>query len=601
MYLITPQLLCYNGAVKGMLPGCQVSPMKAAVPAVAIDLEPILEITVTTERYYGYGRPMMGRAARTVGRTGGRPATAHWASEGRPMTARRGAPVQRPAASGSRRGPASRGGQPPRGGARPPRRSAPRGRGWRGIPARVRLAICAAVAVLVIFGVVKLIQVAATDRRERFLDNVYVNGVCLAGYTWDDGCALMAQVRDQRLNTTYTLTGAGQSFGFKPADCGAAMEYDSEMERAWNLGHVGDADTLRQTRENLKTVPAEFNSEISYDSKALDAFVDSLADALYVAPVDAEVVVTETKPVIQTASKTGLSLDKDQTRDNLMSLILTGQGDTELPVKEVEPTISSDDMEMKVIAKFTTDVSFRGGASRGNVRLALSYFNGYVVYPGDTADFNAIVGPRTEARGFLKAPEYDGNELKKGIGGGVCQASTTLYNAVIMADMTILERSRHNMTVSYVEPSQDAAVEYGTKNLVFRNDTEHAIYIYTNVSKEEATVTIYGTRPEYHYQLESVILHESKSERKRYENDMSGKRVYYITDPPVLKTKGHGSCESEGWLVAYDWDTKEEVSREQISHDTYVAGMNVYWRGVHDADGNVVDPDNPTEEADADA
>ena len=116
------------------------------------------------------------------------------------------------------------------------------------------------------------------------------------------------------------------------------------------------------------------------------------------------------------------------------------------------------------------------------------------------------------------------------------------------------------------------------------------------MDKEWATVTIYGTRPEYHYELASVVVEEKKSDRKRYEYDMDGKYCYYITDKPELKTKGHGSCRSEGWLVAYDWDTKEEVSREQISYDSYVAGVNVYWRGVHDEKGNVVDPNQPNED-----
>ncbi|MBR6891524.1 MAG: VanW family protein, partial [Clostridia bacterium] len=293
-----------------------------------------------------------------------------------------------------------------------------------------------------------------------------------------------------------------------------------------------------------------------------------------------------------TASKNGVELDRERTQDNLAALIETGEGPTALPVEPLLPAVTSDNMEMKVMAKFSTDVTFRGSDSRSNVATALSFFNGYVVYPGDTCDFNAVVGPRTIGRGFKEAPEYAGNEKVKGVGGGVCQASTTLYDALIMADMTILQRSSHNMTVSYVEPSQDAAVEYmaGGKNLVFRNDTEHAIYIYTNVDRENATVTIYGTRPKYHYELISVIVEQHKSERVRYEYDYSGKYVYYVTDPPKLKTEGHGSCQSEGWVVAYDWDTKQEVSREQISYDAYVAGMNVYWKGVHDSKGNVVNP-----------
>ena len=447
------------------------------------------------------------------------------------------------------------------------------------------------------FGVTRLVSAIREAQVERFVNNVFVNGVCLSGYTREEGEALMAQLKDERLNTTYSLTYGGNAWSFTPSDFGASMDYESEMERAWNLGHVGDRSTRRQIVENLKQAAAEFNSELTYDTAALDAYINGLAEQIHRDPVDAEVAVEADRPVITRASQNGLALDVDRTRENLVSLIVTGAGDTTLPVNEVQPAIASDNMEMKVVAKFSTDVSFRGSDSRANVRLALQFFNGFVVYPGDTCSFNAVVGPRTEGRGFKSAPEYAGNELKKGVGGGVCQASTTLYDACIMANMTILERHSHNMTVSYVEPSQDAAVEYGAdgKDFVFRNDTGHAIYIYTDVDKENATVTIYGTRPEYHYELVSVIVDEQKSNRKRYENDTSGKYVYYITDPPKLKTAGHGSCHSEGWVVAYDWDTKQEISREQISYDMYVAGMNVYWRGVHDADGNVVDPDLPVE------
>jgi vancomycin resistance protein YoaR len=273
----------------------------------------------------------------------------------------------------------------------------------------------------------------------------------------------------------------------------------------------------------------------------------------------------------------------------------------ELTPKKITPSVLLENVKKNYTRRgeAVTDIRYDEDRNK-NIELAFEYINsnGSILKPGETFSFNDVVGRRTQERGFYPAIEYVYGEKETGFGGGVCQASTTLYNAVIMANMTILERHSHNMTVSYVEPSQDAAVEYGVdgKDFVFRNDTDHAIYIYTNVDKENATVTIYGTRPEYHYELKSVVVEEKKSERKRYENDMSGKYVYYITDKPVLKTKGHGSCRSEGWLVAYDWDTKEEVSREQISYDSYVAGMNVYWRGVHDEKGNVVEPEAGKEE-----
>lgn len=467
------------------------------------------------------------------------------------------------------------------------RRRLPR-RGRR-VPAKLRLTLFIVLAALVVFGAVRLIGRIRADAVERFADNVYINGICMAGYTRDEGEAMLKDLRDSWMNTSYSLTYRGRTWPFSPVDVDANLDFEKELEGAWNLGHVGDRATRREVLKGLEQVPAEFVSEPTYDAKALDAFVEKIADEVRVDPVDAEVTLTELKPVITRMSVNGAELDKAQLEQNLIALIETGQGDLELPVEEVEPTVVSDNMEMQVIAKFETDVTFRGYPSRTNVRLALDHFNLLAVYPGETISFNEVVGPRTEALGYQRAPEYAGTTKEMGIGGGVCQASTTLYDATIQAGMTIIERHRHSMTVSYVEPSQDAAVSYGDKDFVFRNDTAHPIFIYTKVTKELASVTIYGTRPEYHNVLESVVLHKEPSNRVGYQDDVDGKYVFYTTDQPVLYKEGLGSCESEGWIVSYDWETKQEVSRVQVNHDIYSAGVNVYWRGVHDPEtGEVV-------------
>lgn len=560
---------------------------RATAPASAPSRRPAANARPAAGRATASGRataaPNRGASPRYAASNGGRPANGRTSALARPGTRASGS-ARRPASGNAARRPSA---------AKNPasRRRAPQKRrasGWRRLPAKLRLGICAVVLALAVFGIVRLVS-RVGGHEDRFVENVFVNGVCLTGYTQAEGYALIEEQAAQRLNSTYTLTFGDGAWSFSPADFGASMDCTSELERAWNLGHVGDRATRQQIVDNLKEVPAEFNSELKYDEAALDGYIADLASQIDTAAVDAEVTLGETKPVITQASQNGLRLDQRQTKENLVALLETGAGDTRLPVDEVEPTITSDDMEMKVVAKFSTDVSFRNRASRENVGLALSYFNGFQVNPGDTVDFNEVVGPRTEARGFQKAPEYAGNETTTGVGGGVCQASTTLYNAVVMTDMTVIMRRSHSMTVQYVEPSQDAAVEYKTdgKNFIFRNDTGHALYIYTDVDKETATVTIYGTRPEYHYQLESKIIYEEKSDRKRYEYDYEGKYCYLTTDTK-LKTEGHGSCESEGWLVAYDWDTKEEVSRELVNHDMYRPGVNVYWRGVHDAAGNIV-------------
>lgn len=519
------------------------------------------------------GAPRGSSVRRAPSDTGRRPAV-------RPGNAGSSRPNPRNAYDG-RRGAAPRSQQ----GAQAQRRRPAAAKRGRGIPVAAKLGALALVLALLIFGGIKLTGTIRDASVERFVDNVFVNGVQLTGMTREEGFDHMHALRDQWLNQTSTLTFQDKQFEFSPAQVNAQLNFDDQLEKAWSLGHVGSSADRKMIVKGLELAPAEFKSDPTYDEAALDKFVSGIAEQVDVAPIDAEVTLTELKPVITRASVNGWKLDQDQLKENLIELIETGKTDTQLPVNEVQPTVASEDMEMRVIAKFETDVTFRGRPSRTNVRVALEHFNLFAVYPGDTISFNEVVGPRTEAAGFMKAPEYAGSNEEMGVGGGVCQASTTLYNAIIQAGMTIIERNRHTMTVSYVEPSQDAAVNYGKKDLVFRNDTEHAIYIYTNVTKELASVTIYGTRPQYFNRLESVIIHEEASDRTGYQDDEEGKYVYYVTDPPVLYKEGHGSCESEGWIVSYDWDSKQEVSRVQVNHDVYSPGVNVYWRGVHIPDG----------------
>lgn len=421
--------------------------------------------------------------------------------------------------------------------------------------------------------------------RNTFCNNISVNGVDLNDYTLEEGIQAVHEVLDARINAQFTLTAAGQSWSFSPADFGAHIDADAYIQRAWNIGHVGSIFDCKEDIDSLKKSPVAFSAELQYDADRIDAFLDPIYDALYVEAMDASVVVAVDRPYLSGESSPGQELDREAAKELICQLVETGSGDTELPLLVIEPSISSDAASngFNVIVEVSTDTSFRGAASRRNVAKALGYFDAFTVHPGDTVNFNDIVGPRTEARGWQLAPEYAGNVSKDGYGGGVCQASTTLYNAALLAGMDILERSRHSMTVSYVEPSLDAAVtDTGYKNLVFQNNTGHTFYIYTSVTKENATVTIYGNRPPYRYELYSEIISQDREcTYTAYKPDVDGKYCYYTSETRVY-SEGHPACTSEGWLIAYDWDTGEEVSRTRLSHDVYGSGTIIYWRGIHD-------------------
>ncbi len=444
------------------------------------------------------------------------------------------------------------------------------------------LMVLAAIAIVVYVGVVWF---TVTLNNSTYCDNVYINDISLTTFTREEGEQYIEDTLNARLAQTYTLTWEDQSWSFSALDFDAAYNTSTLFDRAWNVGHVGTIFTRQSDIRALKDNPVCFEAELTYDETLIDSFIEEMYQALYVAPVNAEVMMDAEKPELLSASTDGQALDSGAAKEQIITLIETGEGTTTLPVMVVEPDVSTELAEsgFELIVEYKTDVSARNYNSRFNVRKALQNFN-MTVANGETVSFNDVVGPRTEARGYREATEYLGNTTTKGYGGGVCQASTTLYGALLKAGVTIIERSPHSMTVNYVEPSLDAAVtdSGNNKDLVFRNDTGSPIFIYTEVTKEEAIVRIYGVRPPYRYELLSEIeSQDSAAVRISYVDDTEGKYVYYTTDAPVLYKQGHAACTSNGYLVAYDWETGEEVSRQWLSHDEYASGTDVYWRGVH--------------------
>ena len=271
-----------------------------------------------------------------------------------------------------------------------------------------------------------------------------------------------------------------------------------------------------------------------------------------------------------------------------MNLLLYGSEETrvELPVTVTEPNISTEEAQStlgsgEVVGECTTSIEGSRSNRKTNVRVALSRFNGMRVDPGQTVSFNAVALDRTLANGYKEATEYSEGESTTGIGGGTCQASTTMYGALLQAGVTIIERHNHSMTVAYAEPSMDAAVtDTGSKDLVFRNDSDLPIYIYTSVTDTTATVRIYGEKPPYRYVFRSIVLEEDiPPSSERVVTDTEGEYATY-TDEKVLVTEGKTGMRSQLWRDSFDWETGEFIETVQISSDYYTPGRNVYYVGV---------------------
>ncbi len=420
-----------------------------------------------------------------------------------------------------------------------------------------------------------------------FCQGVYINSVDMSAYTKDEGRELLEKWADSVLGRTYTFSFDGRTWSFSPKDFKASYNTGEVLQKAWNLGHTGSKNDRSVTQQNLRYTPQEFTVQLSYDKEKLDEFIGGIYDEVYIAPVDADIVLTATKPVVVADSRDGRELNREAFENTLISLMNAPSQTAlmDLPVEEKHPAVSSSEAEngLQQIVSYATDLTASSTSRCSNVRQALSNFNGFAVRPGETVSFNEVVGERSAVRGYQEGTVYYGENITTGMGGGVCQASSTLYGALMYAGMDVVERNHHAMVVDYCNASMDAAVsEDALQDFVFVNNTGYTIYIYTEViNKLEARVIIYGSRPEYRIDLVSTILQNNiKNSAVNIVEDKEGTYCYYTTQKMLVK-EGKLGRRSMLERVYYDWDTGKEVKRETLSEDYYSGERDTYYVGTH--------------------
>ena len=223
------------------------------------------------------------------------------------------------------------------------------------------------------------------------------------------------------------------------------------------------------------------------------------------------------------AGKSGHELDMQKSVSAIMNYVASGDFDktdkVELVTEEKKPRGTEEELSAvkDVLGKYSTDYSASSAARAQNVQNGASKINGTLLYPGDKFSVATALNPMTAENGYAPAPSYENGSVVDTYGGGICQVSTTLYNAVIRSELKVLKRSAHSMMVHYVQPSQDAAIAGTYKDFQFENNTKYPVYIEGAASGGIITFTVYGkeTRdPSRTVDFESETTDTIKAETK---------------------------------------------------------------------------------------
>lgn len=308
-------------------------------------------------------------------------------------------------------------------------------------------------------------------------------------------------------------------------------------------------------------------------------------DALYAeitAPMkDAEYSIEDGEVVI-IPEKMGITLEKT----DLKMALDSNQPEYTLTVKTEEPEWTKAELEellfRDVMGTWTSDFSTSSSARAGNVILTANRINGKILMPGDVFSYDKTIGRRTYENGYREAGVYIGNKVESGIGGGICQTSSTLYSAALYANLEIVSRTSHSLPVSYMPAGQDATIAEGYIDLKIKNNTKYPIKISAEVSGRRLTCSILGVKePDIKVEVVHSITATYNPETERSVDAEIPKGYIYVTN------KGAG-----GYAVASSRIVKkagEVIKTEKLTR-------SVYRAAPREESVNPADKDTPAEQ-----
>lgn len=475
----------------------------------------------------------------------------------------------------------------------PPRRPAPRTNGKKKGKKRKKrtspfsaftllllalIAGCIAVGVWRVNEYDEFLAMKAVVSQQEFYDGTTVDGVDVSGMTlsqaieyWDTQVEPAYRERAAVLNDGTRIT-AGQ--------LGYSSDYVNTLSAAWNAGRSGSlVERYKRAALHMQEKRSYEVSRSLYEDGVVRAYALELAQQIDARPVSARVESFDTASQSFTYSKeqTGRTLDQEKLVSDIESALDNGGGSVQLEIETLQPEVTLENVSAQygMIASAVTNASSSSKNRLNNIALALDFINGTALEPGESFSFNAAVGERTKARGFKSAPAYSGGEVTEEVGGGICQVSTTLFNAVVKADLQIDERHAHSLTVSYVDIGKDAAVDWGNKDLRFTNTSDDRIYLCCYLSEDKrvhigvfgrlledgVTITLEGKQtgtiePETEYQLNFAL---SSGQSKVIQK---GK-------------KGYSASTYKIW-----WDANgNEIKRELLCKSSYKATKEIVEYG----------------------
>lgn len=331
----------------------------------------------------------------------------------------------------------------------------------------------------------------------KIYSGVMLEGVDVGGKSREEVKQLLSMWRPEFRSRHIVVYYGDTTFALNAADIEYDLDIEATADEVWNFGRRGALLERVASIRSALSRGYRVSVKVRYNENKLALFFDEWREAIDKSPQNAALSLVTGSIIPQ---QPGRKLEVEA----LKPLVLQAMRREDvvrvpLPVTPLYPEVTTADLEHTGLKEFWATFATSFDASdinrSANIRISARKLNGYIVYPGQTFSFNEVVGPRDKEHGFKEALEIVDGEFVPGIGGGVCQLSSTLYNAVLLSNLAIVERSNHSKPLGYVGLGRDATVAYGVLDFKFLNNTSSPVMIMAETEKDRLMVGIVGQRP----------------------------------------------------------------------------------------------------------
>ena len=444
--------------------------------------------------------------------------------------------------------------------------------------------ICILLGIILVIFLLAIVSLSIIINGNKICKGTYVNDINIGNLT-------KAQAIE-KFENLYKLDNIefrykDKQFKIEPNEINFNYDIIQTVENAYNINRKGTfIENLKKTISSLVGKKNTTNLSVNYNKEKLKSYIEELSNEINIPMKNASINIQNSNIQIQ-QDEIGVKLDEDKSLLNSIKELESGSKTIELVVENIEPDIKEENLENieTVIGTYSTKFDSSVSGRSHNIELAAESTSNVLLMPGESFSYNEHTGKRTISNGYKNAPVIVQGVVQEGVGGGVCQVSTTLYNAVLYAGLEIESIKNHSIPSSYVPKGRDATVSDGAIDFIFKNNLEYPVYIKNSVYGNTLTCSIYGSE-EDKQNIEIITSTDNvseapikkvddptlpKGEEKQLE---SGRDGYTVSTYRIYKDNNGNEIKKEKVYVSY-YPKKQEIiavgTMEQIQEEPIIS------------------------------